>query len=69
MALWGLRSTKNGMSTTLNVKIDGNRETLEVNSDTILKAKPVQSSQLPGTDKVLVKKGTVFFTQLLCPAR
>ncbi|MEO1068228.1 MAG: D-Ala-D-Ala carboxypeptidase family metallohydrolase [Cyanobacteria bacterium J06638_6] len=43
-----------------DVKIDGNRETLEVNSDTILKAKPVQSSQLPSTDKVLVKKGTVF---------
>ncbi|TVP71243.1 MAG: DUF882 domain-containing protein [Leptolyngbya sp. LCM1.Bin17] len=43
-----------------DVKVDGNRQTLEVVGDTIFKVEPVQSSQLPDTDKVLVKKGTVF---------
>jgi uncharacterized protein YcbK (DUF882 family) len=43
-----------------DVKIDGNRETLKVAGDTILKTEPVQSSQLGEADKVLVKKGTVF---------
>ncbi|TVQ12205.1 MAG: DUF882 domain-containing protein [Leptolyngbya sp. DLM2.Bin27] len=43
-----------------DVKIDGNRETLEVAGDTIFKTAPVQSSQLGDADKVLVKKGTVF---------
>ena len=43
-----------------DVKIDGNRETLEVVGDTIFKSEPAQSSQLGDPDKVLVKKGTVF---------
>jgi uncharacterized protein YcbK (DUF882 family) len=43
-----------------DVKVDGNRETLEVEGDTIFKSEPVQSSQLGSADKVLVKKGTMF---------
>jgi hypothetical protein len=43
-----------------DTKVEGNRQTLEVNGDTIFKAKPVQSSQLSEAEKVLVKKGTVF---------
>ncbi len=43
-----------------DVKIDGNRQTLEVAGDTIFKAEPVQSNQLGDADKMLVKKGTVF---------
>jgi hypothetical protein len=43
-----------------DVKIEGQRQTLEVTGDTIFKAKPVQASQLPDDDKCLVKKGTIF---------
>jgi uncharacterized protein YcbK (DUF882 family) len=43
-----------------DTKVDGNRQTMEVVGDTILKAKPVQSSQLSEAEKVLVKKNTVF---------
>lgn len=43
-----------------DTKIDGNRQTLEITGDTIFKSRPVQSSQLPDAEKVLVKKGTVF---------
>ncbi|MBW4460880.1 MAG: DUF882 domain-containing protein [Nodosilinea sp. WJT8-NPBG4] len=44
----------------LDTKVDGNRQTLEITGDTIFKARPVQASQLSDADKVLVKKGTVF---------
>jgi uncharacterized protein YcbK (DUF882 family) len=40
--------------------IEGNRQSLRVISDTIFKAKPVQSSQLSNDDKIFVKNGTVF---------
>jgi uncharacterized protein YcbK (DUF882 family) len=43
-----------------DIKIEGNRETLEVVGDTIFKLEPIQSSQLPDSDKILIKKGTVF---------
>jgi uncharacterized protein YcbK (DUF882 family) len=43
-----------------DTKIEGNRQTLEITGDTIFKSQPVQSSQLPDAEKVLVKKGTVF---------
>ncbi len=44
----------------LDTKVDGNRQTLEVTGDTIFKARPVQSNQLSEAEKVLVKKGSVF---------
>ena len=43
-----------------DTKVDGQRQTLEVAGDTIFKSQPVQSSQLPDAEKVLVKKGTIF---------
>jgi hypothetical protein len=43
-----------------DIKVDGKRQTLQVTGDTIFKAKPVQSSQLSDSEKVLVKKGTIF---------
>lgn len=42
-----------------DIKIEGKRQTLKVMGDTIFKTRPVQSSQLPDGDKVLVKRGTV----------
>ncbi|HIK45714.1 MAG TPA: DUF882 domain-containing protein [Leptolyngbyaceae cyanobacterium M65_K2018_010] len=43
-----------------DTKIEGKRQILRVTGDTVFKTQPVQSSQLPSSDKVLVKKGTVF---------
>jgi hypothetical protein len=43
-----------------DVKVNGQRQTLQVTGDTIFKAKPVQASQLSDGEKVLVKKGTIF---------
>jgi hypothetical protein len=43
-----------------DVKVNGQRQILQVRGDTIFKAKPVQSSQLADGEKVLVKKGTIF---------
>ncbi|MBU6229543.1 MAG: DUF882 domain-containing protein [Cyanobacteria bacterium REEB459] len=43
-----------------DVKVEGQRQTLQVTGDTIFKARPVQSSQLADDDKILIKKGTVF---------
>ncbi|MGF1570510.1 MAG: D-Ala-D-Ala carboxypeptidase family metallohydrolase [Nodosilinea sp.] len=43
-----------------DTKIEGKRQTLKVTGDTLFKTQPVQGSQLPNSDKVLVKKGTVF---------
>lgn len=43
-----------------DVKVEGQRQTLQVTGDTVFKSKPVQASQLPNDDKFLVKKGTVF---------
>ena len=43
-----------------DVKIEGRRELLRIQGDTVFKAQPIQSSQLASDEKVLVKKGTVF---------
>jgi hypothetical protein len=43
-----------------HTEVDGKRQTLEIISDTLLKAQPVQSSQLSDPDKVFAKKGTTF---------
>jgi hypothetical protein len=43
-----------------HTEVEGKRQTLEVVGDTLFKAQPVQSSQLPASDKIFVKKGTTF---------
>jgi hypothetical protein len=43
-----------------HTEVTGKRQTLEIISDTLFKAQPVQSSQLSASDKVFVKKGTTF---------
>jgi len=43
-----------------HTEVEGKRQTLEIISDSLLKAQPVQSSQLPDSDKVFAKKGTMF---------
>jgi hypothetical protein len=43
-----------------DTKIEGKRQILKITGDTVFKTQPVQSSQLASSDKVLVKKGTVF---------
>lgn len=45
---------------TPDVRILGQRQTLEVVSDTLFKTQPVQSSQLAANEKVFVKNKTVF---------
>lgn len=43
-----------------DVKLQGDRQTLEIISDTLFKTSPVLSSQLGDADKIFVKNGTVF---------
>ena len=43
-----------------HTEVEGKRQTLEVISDTLFKSQPVQSSQLSESDRVFVKKGTIF---------
>ncbi|MEM0980011.1 MAG: D-Ala-D-Ala carboxypeptidase family metallohydrolase [Cyanobacteria bacterium P01_H01_bin.58] len=43
-----------------DLKIEGQKINLRVISDTLFKAKPVMSSQLPASDKVFVPNGTTF---------
>jgi hypothetical protein len=43
-----------------HTEVEGKRQTLEVVGDTLFKSQPVQSSQLPASDKIFVKKGTIF---------
>lgn len=43
-----------------DIKIEGQRQTLKVVSDTFFKAQPKQSSQLGKDEKVFIKSGTVF---------
>jgi uncharacterized protein YcbK (DUF882 family) len=43
-----------------HTEVEGKRQILEIVSDTLFKSEPVQSSQLPDSDKVFVKKGTTF---------
>lgn len=45
---------------TPDIKILGQRQTLQVVSDTLFKTQPVQSSALPANEKVFVKNKTVF---------
>lgn len=45
---------------TPDIKIMGQRQTLRVQSDTLFKTRPVQSSELTSAEKVFVKNKTVF---------
>ena len=59
-ATLGAKDAKKWFVYAPDVKVDGKRQTLQVTGDTIFKAKPVQSSQLSDSEKVLVRKGTIF---------
>jgi uncharacterized protein YcbK (DUF882 family) len=59
-AVLGTNETRTWFVYKPDTKIEGRHHTLKISGDTIFKTQPVQSTQLPDTDKVLVKKGTVF---------
>ncbi len=43
-----------------DVKVQGQRQTLQTTSDTVFKSRPVQSTELPDEEKVFVRNRTVF---------
>ena len=43
-----------------DVRVQGQRQTLEVVSDTLFKSRPVQSIELPDDEKIFIKNKTVF---------
>jgi hypothetical protein len=59
-AVLGPNDDKIWYAFTPDIEIQGQRQTLQVTSDTLLKTRPVQSSELPPAEKVFVKNKTVF---------